>query len=64
MNIESKLWKIRAVAPHMVMVIQKASGATRYATESHFPSTDALAVMSEKRFDKVCREVFHGLAQR
>jgi hypothetical protein len=62
MNIESKLWKIVAVATHMVAVIQKASGATRYATASHFPNVDTLAAMSETRFNAVCREVFHRLA--
>ena len=60
MNIESKLWKIKAVAPHCVIITQKASGANSYVTESHLPNLDYLAACSERRFDAVCRAVFHG----
>jgi hypothetical protein len=62
MNIESKLWKIRASAPHMIAIIQKASGAMRFVTQSHLPALAELAAISERQFDRVCREAFHSAA--
>jgi len=62
MNIESKLWKVRATIAHSVAVIQKATGATRYVTISHLPDVVELAAMNEAKFDRVCRDVFHEAA--
>ncbi len=58
MNIESKLWKLKAYAPHAIAVIQKASNVAHYVTESRIPHE--LAAMSERQFDAVCRKAFHS----
>ncbi len=60
MNIESKLWKLKAYAPHAIAVIQKASNVAHYVTESRIPPFDELAAMSERQFDAVCRKAFHS----
>lgn len=59
MNISSKLWAIRAYAPHSIAITQKASKITRYVTQSHLPSFEQLAAMTERQFDATCRRVFH-----
>ncbi len=59
MKIESKLWKMVAFIGHGVRITQKASGVTRYVNRSEIPSDHRLAMMSEKQFDRVCREAFH-----
>ena len=59
MNIESKLWKIVSIIGQGVRITQKTSGVTRFVNRSELPSDYDLAMMSEKQFDRVCREAFH-----
>lgn len=60
MNIESKLWKLESFNGAYVHILQKASGAMHTVSRGTLPSDNALAMMHEKQFDKVCREAFHG----
>lgn len=59
MNIESKLWKVVSLNAAQVMVIQKASGASRVVSQSALPGAHALAAMHENAFDRAAREAFH-----
>lgn len=59
MNIESKLWKVISLNASQLMIIQKASGASAIRGLSALPGLNELAVMSEVRFDRLCREAFH-----
>lgn len=62
LNIESTLWKLRTFPGGSAYVTQKASGVTRYANRSELPSNARLSEMTERQFDRVCREAFHGNA--
>lgn len=59
MNVESKLWKIVSVGVQ-VAILQKASGRQRFVTIGDIPNLNALAAMTERQFDRVCRNAFHG----
>lgn len=63
MNIESKLWKLIYLNDAYVKVLQKASGVYRTAARNVLPSDMVLTQMTERQFDKMCREVFHGAAR-
>ena len=60
MNIESKLWKLVSLNTAQIMVIQKASGASRVVSASALPSVEMLAAIHERGFDKAARDAFHG----
>jgi hypothetical protein len=60
MNVESKIWKVKAINGYQIAIVQKASGMLRVFSRSALPSLDALAAMSETRFDSLCRKAFHG----
>jgi hypothetical protein len=60
MNVESKLWKVRAINGWQIAIVQKASGMLRVMSRSALPSVDALAAMSERAFDTAARKAFHG----
>ncbi len=64
LNIDSKLWRVRYTTVAHLDITQKASGVTRTFSQSALPSSDELASMSEQRFDKLCRERFHGWEPR
>lgn len=60
-SIDSKLWSVRSLnCGGSVHITQRASRAIRTVNRSELPSDAALAAMSERQFDKVCREAFHG----
>lgn len=59
MSVESKLWKVSNPLGCQIAVLQKASGMQRFVTVGKFPNFEALAAMSERQFDKACREAFH-----
>jgi hypothetical protein len=59
MNIESKLWKVVWYG-YQIAVLQKASGTQRFVSIGKFPNSEALAAMSERQFNRLCREAFHG----
>lgn len=59
MNVESKLWKVVAYNAAYASITQKASGVTRTVSRGSLDSTDAIAAMTERQFDKMCREAFH-----
>jgi hypothetical protein len=60
MNVESKLWKVRSLNGYQIAIVQKASGMLRVFSRSALPSIDALAAMSETRFDSLVRKAYHG----
>lgn len=60
MDIESKLWRVTSTNTAQVAIIQKASGAVRYVGRSALPSTESMAAMHERAFDRHAREAFHG----
>jgi hypothetical protein len=60
MNIETPLWTLISFNEGYVHVIQKASGTTRTVSRGHIPSVETLAAMTERQFNRVCREAFHG----
>lgn len=64
LNIDSKLWRVRYTTAAHLDITQKASGVTRTFSQSALPSRDELASMSEQRFDRLCRERFHGEGPR
>jgi hypothetical protein len=63
MNIESKLWKVVSYGMQ-IAVLQKASGTQRFVTIGKFPNSETLAAMSERQFDRLCRDTFHGWEER
>lgn len=64
LSIDSKLWQVRCLNTAQLGIIQRASGVMRIFGHSALPDADALASMSEARFDKLCRERFHGETER
>lgn len=64
LSIDSKLWSVRAYNDGYAHIRQRASGEVRTVQRSKLPSADALAAMSEARFDAVMRELFHSLIQQ
>lgn len=64
LSIDSKLWSVRAYNAGGLHITQRASGAVRTVSRGALPSDNALAMMSETRFDRVCREAFHAAATR
>jgi hypothetical protein len=59
MNIESKLWKLIALNAAQIMIVQKASGASRIVSASALPDVQSLAMMHERAFDTAARDAFH-----
>lgn len=59
LSIDSKLWQVRSYNDAYAHITQRASGVVRTVQRSMLPSADALAAMSERRFDAVLRELFH-----
>lgn len=60
-SIDSKLWSIRSgFGNYTLHIIQRASGVTRTVSRSALPSDTELAMMSEARFNKLCRDAFHN----
>jgi hypothetical protein len=64
MNVDSSLWKVNYVAPHLLAITQKASNTTRYVSNGVLPPIDTLASIHENRFNALCREAFHNAAKR
>ena len=60
MNVESKLWKVYVPMGCQIAVLQKASGMQLYVTIGKFPNFETLAAMTERQFDKICRNAFHN----
>jgi hypothetical protein len=60
LSIDSECWRLRYVGNHTVFITQRASGATRTCNRGKLPSDEALALMSDYGFNKLCREIFHG----
>lgn len=59
-NIDSKLWAVRAYNDAYAHITQRASGVIRTVDRSKLPSCEELAAMSERRFDAILRKAFHG----
>lgn len=57
---ETDLWSLRCYNAGYVYIKQKASGETRTCLRMYLPSADKVDEMSDYRFNKLCREVFHG----
>lgn len=61
MSVDSPHWSIReGFGGHTLHVIQRASGKTVIVSRSAFPSAEEVAAMTEARFNRLCREAFHG----
>ena len=60
LNINSKLWQVRAYNDALAHITQRASGATRHVSRSLLPSQNDLAAMSERKFDAIMRDLFHS----
>lgn len=60
LSIDTDLWSLRYVGNHTVLITQRASGETRTCSRGKLPDDVTLAQMSEYRFNKLCRENFHG----
>lgn len=63
MNVESKLWKVQVMNVAYAAIVQKATGVTRYIHPGLLPTTNALAMASETRFDAIMRDLFHSAAR-
>jgi len=59
-SIDSKRWRLRVFNDALAQITQRASNESRYCFTSKLPSADALASMSENRFDAIMREAFHN----
>jgi hypothetical protein len=57
-SIDSSLWRLRAYEDSSIHITQRASGAIRTRNRGIFPSAHEMAMMSESRFNKLCREAF------
>lgn len=64
LSVDSKLWSVRGFNAGGVHITQRASGAIRTVSRGVLPSDSALAAMTERQFDAVCREAFHDAASR
>lgn len=60
LNVESKLWHVRALNSAQLAVIQKASGTLRVVSRSALPDLATLSVITERQFDNAARKAFHG----
>lgn len=60
LSIDSKLWSVRAYSDAYAHITQRASGVCRTVSRGKLPDQNALAMMHERRFDAVCRGLFHG----
>lgn len=60
MNIESEMWKVTAINGWQIAIVQKASGMLCVLSRNALPSIDALAAMSENRFNCLLRKAFHA----
>ncbi len=60
LSIDSKLWQVRYLNTAQLGIIQRASGVMRIFGHSALPDRDTLASVSETRFDRLCRDAFHG----
>lgn len=63
MNIESKLWKIVRLNDGYCQVTQKASNTTRVILGCNMPDIHKLAMVSENRFNAICRDLFHSASR-
>lgn len=59
-DVETKLWRAKEIGHGQLLVTQKASGVSRTVSRGKLPSVEAVAAMHERRFDRLCREAFHG----
>lgn len=65
MNIESRLWHVISYNDAYANIIQKSTGVLHAVTRGKLPDTHTLAMASEAKFDRICREAFHGeIAER
>jgi hypothetical protein len=60
LSVDSDRWSLRYVGTGIVFITQTASGVTRTCSRGKLPSDEALALMSEYKFNSICREIFHG----
>ena len=59
-SVDSKLWSVRAYNDAYSTIVQRASNVSRTISRGALPEHEALAAMHEKRFDAICRDLFHG----
>lgn len=60
LSVDSKLWRVRAYNDWHIHITQRSSGVSRQFGRCVLPSDEALAAMSENRFNALCRGIFHG----
>jgi hypothetical protein len=60
MNISTKLWQVKALNGWQIAIIQRATGMLKVFSRTALPDDTTLAMISENRFNTLCREAFHG----
>jgi hypothetical protein len=60
LSVDSKLWKLRSCNCAYMHITQCVSGITRTVLRGQLPSDVEIALMSEWRFNSVCRDAFNG----
>jgi hypothetical protein len=64
LSIDTPIWQLRYIGGTL-SVTQRASRAIRTCYgRSYLPSDEALALMSEYRFNALCREIFHNTGNK
>lgn len=62
LSIDSSRWRLRVYNDAYAHITQRASGTVHTIMRGKLPSGEALASMSETRFNAVLRDAFHGVA--
>jgi hypothetical protein len=60
-NIESKTWKVVSLGHGLAQIICKNAGCSQVVQRADLPHTNALAAMTEARFDAVMQTAFETL---
>lgn len=61
LSIDSKLYAVRSgFGGHTITITHRISGKIKQFSRSALPSDVQLSLMSENRFNALCRILFHG----